>query len=195
MEERKNFRKFFTFRRSLRRNPSRREPIMPSTLSAYNTRDSPFLDLDSPFTAWCALALIRGNQLSKRRRNLREKKRSDSIEIRFPIDLNLKNLITSTSKPPQKQGSAQAPPPLPSHRPALPRRPRGMHVPRLHVSARGVGLAGRHAAVKKAEGAYRRGVEARRRRPLVAGLFDQGPRQGAPAEGAEGHGGSSHSDL
>jgi len=25
---------------------------MASTLSAYNTRDSPFLDLDSPFTAW-----------------------------------------------------------------------------------------------------------------------------------------------
>ena len=27
---------------------------MASTLSAYNTRDSPFLDLDSPFTAWYA---------------------------------------------------------------------------------------------------------------------------------------------
>lgn len=28
---------------------------MASTLSAYNTRDSPFLDLDSPFTTWYAL--------------------------------------------------------------------------------------------------------------------------------------------
>ena len=30
---------------------------MASTLSAYNTRDSPFLDLDSPFTAWYARSL------------------------------------------------------------------------------------------------------------------------------------------
>ena len=70
-----------------------------------------------------------------------------------------------------------------------------MHTARLHVGARGLGLARVQAALARAARAHRRGIEARRRRAVVPGFLGARARQGAPQEGPEGEGGSANPDL
>ena len=79
---------------------------MASTLSAYNTRDSPFLDLDSPFTVWyaCLLGEIE-NSISLPGINVRNRLIKKTLAP-LTIDPNPSLFPLSISRPPKTNREA-----------------------------------------------------------------------------------------